>query len=134
METLDYRVPRDDEGVEPPLWPISRTQLNAAVFLSSGVLTLVSLFVVFQGASDEPYMVYRRYDAMVQVGVGSALMVLWGCCSISVVVLVRKRKLSPAWLALLLWASICLFYLSYSPLGYLEDIEKFVIPAAARGG
>lgn len=134
METLDYRIPRDDQGVEPPLWPISRTALNAAVFLSSVALTLASLFVVLQGAHDEPYTTYRRYDAIMQVGVGTALIVLWCCCSIVVLALVRKGKFSVAWLALLLWAAICLFYLSESPLGYLEDIEKFVIPASAWGG
>jgi hypothetical protein len=77
---------------------------------------------------------YRRYDAIVQVGVGTALMLLRALCSAAVVTLVARRRLSPAWLALLLSAAICLFYLSYSPRGYLEDLEKHVIPAAAGGG
>jgi peptidoglycan/LPS O-acetylase OafA/YrhL len=128
MEPLDYRIPREDQGAEPALWPISRRQLNVAVAIVAAALSAVSLFVVVQGANDEPYMAYRRYDAVMQVGVGTALMVLWGCSSVTVLVLVRKRKLSAAWLALLLWAAICLFYLSSSPLGYLEDMERLVIP------
>ena len=116
------------------LGPISRSQLNVAFALVTVVLSAASFFVVLQGANDEPYVGYRRYDAIMQVGVGTALMVLWGLCSIAVVVLVARRKLSLAWIALLLWAAICLFYLSYSPLGYLVDIEKHVIPKAARGG
>ena len=68
-----------------------------------------------------------------QVGVGTALMVLWGCCSIAVLVLVRARKLSVGWLALLLWAAICLFYLSSSLLAYLQDMEGLVIPPSGGG-
>ena len=90
--------------------------------------------VVCQSASDEPYMMYRRYDALVQVGIGTALMVLWGLWAVAGMLLVGNRKLSPWWLALLLWAAICVFYISNCPLGYLADIEKYVIPAAGRGG
>ncbi len=134
METLDYRIPKDDQRVERPYVPISRTQLNVAFALFALLLSAASFVVVLQGATDEPYMGYRRSDAIVQVGVGTALMVLWCCCSVAVVVLVGTRKLPIAWLALLLWAAICLFYLSTCPLGYLGDIEKFVLPAAAGGG
>jgi peptidoglycan/LPS O-acetylase OafA/YrhL len=134
MQALDYRIPKDDQRVEPPYVPISRTQLNVAFALVAAVLSIASLFVVMQGANDEPYGVYRRYDAVVQVGIGTALMVLWGCCALAVVVLVAARKLPVWWLALLLWAAICLFYLSYSPFGYLADIENHVIPAAGGGG
>jgi peptidoglycan/LPS O-acetylase OafA/YrhL len=133
MEPLEYRIPREDRGAEPALWPISRRQLNLTIAFVSAALSAVSLFVVVQGANDEPYMGYRRYDAVVQVGLGTALIVLWGCCSVAVLVLVRKKKLSAAWLALLLWAAICLFYLSSSPLGYLEDMERFVIPPTGGG-
>ena len=67
-------------------------------------------------------------------GMGTALMVLWACYSLAVGLLVATRKISPAWLALLLWAAVCLFYLHYSPFGYLSDIEKFVVPASKGGG
>ena len=90
MQALDYRIPRDDQRVEPPLWPISRLQLNATFALISAALSAASLVVVFQGANDEPYMGYRRFDALVQVGVGTALMVLWALCSVAVVLLVGK--------------------------------------------
>ena len=134
MQAFDYRIPQDDQRVEPPCVPISRTQLNVAFALIAAALSIASLFVVMQGANDEPYGAYRRYDAIVQVGVGTALMVLWCSCSLAVLVLVGARKLTAWWLTLLLWAALCLFYLSYSPLGYLQDIEKFVIPASGGGG
>jgi len=78
-------------------------------------------------------MGYRRYDALVQVGVGASLMVLWCCFTLAVLLLAASRKISAWWLATLPWAAICLFYLSSCPLGYLQDIEKFVIPPSAKG-
>ena len=94
---------------------------------------MTSLVVVFQGASDEPYMGYRRYDAAVQLGIGTALMALWGCFALGMLMLAATRKISAWWLAVLPWAVICLLYLSQCPLGYLQDIENFVIPPAAKG-
>ena len=81
-----------------------------------------------QYAVDEPYFAYRRHDAIVQVGIGITLMVLWCCYSVAIVFLVGARKLHSWWLAILLWAAVCLYYLSFSPLGYLHDVENFVIP------
>ncbi|MCA9147646.1 MAG: hypothetical protein KDA92_00035 [Planctomycetales bacterium] len=94
------------------------------------MLTVASFFVVFQGASDEPYGVYRRYDALVQVGLGTALIALWCSWSVAVVVFIVAQKLPKAWLSALLWVAICLFYLSFSPVGYLKDLEQFVIPGS----
>ena len=124
MQALDYRIPEEDRRVEPVYVPISRTQLNRAFALVAAILSLASLVVVYQGATDEPYAAYRRYDAIVQVGVATALMALWACYVIALVVLVAARKLSAWWLALLIWAAICLFYLSSSPLGYLGERKR----------
>jgi hypothetical protein len=134
MQSLDYRTPNDDQRIGTPYVPISRTQLNLTFAIITAVLSAASLLVVLQGATDEPYMGYRRYDAIVQVGIGTGLIVLWCCGVVAVVVLVAARKLPAWWLVLVLWAAICLFYLSYSPLGYLADLEKQVIPADAGGG
>ena len=78
-------------------------------------------------------MGYRRSDALVQVGIGTTLMVLWGCFATAVLLLTATREVSRWWLAVLPWAAICLFYLSDAPLGYLQDIENFVIPPSAKG-
>ena len=131
MQALDYNIPRD-EPAGAPYVPISWSQLNVAFAVMAALLSIASLLVVLQGAGDEPYGVYRRYDAIVQVGVGTALMVLWCCYCLALLVLVVTRKLPAWWLALLLWVAICLLYLSESPLGYLQDIEKLVIPPSAR--
>lgn len=92
-------------------------------------LSLVSLIVVVQGAEDEPYGQYRRADAILQVGVGSALMALWAAGAVLVIGLVVTRCVPAAWLVLVLWAAFCLFMLSYSPIGYLQDLEQHVLSA-----
>lgn len=132
MTELDYRTPRDDGHAGPRYVHLRSAHLNLALAAVAAVLSLASLMVVAQGAADEPYTVYRRSDALAQLGVGTALMVLWGCVALAVVVLVAARKLSAAWLLLLIWAALCLFYLSYSPRGYVQDLERFVIPTAAQ--
>ena len=133
MQALDYRTPTPDRRLAPPYVPVSRTQLNVTFALAAAVLSVASLVVVMQGAHDEPYTGYRRYDAVVQIGVAAALMALWCCWFLAVSVLVAAGKMRRYWLPLLLWAAICLFYLSESPLGYLGDIERFVIPRAGGG-
>jgi hypothetical protein len=113
--------------------PITQVQLNAACGAIATALSIASVVVVFQGANDEPYLDYRRYDAVVQLGIGTTLMVLWSCFAVAVLLLAATRKISRWWLALLPWTAICLIYLSEAPFGYLQDIENFVIPPSAKG-
>jgi hypothetical protein len=131
VPALDYQTAR---GEERPSLPVGHTQRSIVLACLTAVLSAASLVVVLQGANDEPYMRYRRYDAIVQVGFGTALLVLWCCLSLAVVALVATRKLSRWWLTLLLWAAVCFFYLSACPVGYLEDIEKFVLPTPNGAG
>ena len=130
METLDYRSPHENQRAERPYVPISRFQLNVACALVASVLSAAAFLVVLRGAHDEPYMAYHRSDAGVQVGVGTALIVLWCSCAVAVAALVATRKLPLPWLALLPWAVVCVFYLSYSPSGYLSDLENHILPAS----
>lgn len=104
-----------------------------ALCLVAVALSAASLFVVLRGATDEPYMAYRRYDAIVQVGLGTAFIALWCCYALFVGFLVAARKLSIVWLLLIGWAAICVFYLSFSPLGYVSDLERFILPGASGG-
>lgn len=106
---------------------LSRAQLAAAVGVFACVNAIASFIVVFKGANDEPYMVYRRLDAIVQVGIGSALIVSWVCLSLIVAILVATGKLSKRWLAVLILAAVCLFYTSFSPRGYLNDLQKHIL-------
>ena len=46
-------------------------------FVVLSALTLSSGLVVFLGASQEPYLVFRPSQALMQVGLGSGLLLLW---------------------------------------------------------
>lgn len=90
------------------------------------LLSIVSIWITFQGANDEPYTTLRPTDALLQVGIGVALIVLWIQYAIFILYSVFKKKVSGWWLSSLIWTSIVIFYLHFSPVGYLSDISQFV--------
>ena len=99
---------------------------NPILGASALVLSVASYFVVVQGASDEPYTVFRKSDAVVQVGVAMMLMLLWVQLAVGLVAGFVRRRVSMWWLPLLLWVLICEFYLFHSPSGYVYDITRYV--------
>ena len=105
---------------------MKRLHLNLVVAVSAIVLSIASFVVVMQGASDEPYVVFRRSDALVQVGVAMVLMLLWVQLAGGMIYGVVRRRISLWWLSLLLWVVICEFYLYESPSGYIQDITRYV--------
>jgi hypothetical protein len=90
------------------------------------VLSMASFFVVIQNASDEPYVVFRKMDAIIQIGVAMILMLLWFQWIAGIVWGVCCRRVSAWWLLLLPWTLICEFYLFNCPKVYLQDILRFV--------
>src|SRR5689334_1489548 len=77
-------------------------------------LSAVSWVVVMKGAADEPYFGgIRKSDAIVQVGVGTALIVLWALWCAMAIAFILRRRLHPAASAILIWAAICVFYLGH---------------------
>ena len=109
---------------------MTRQQLYLAFGVATCLLTISSFVLVLKGASDEPYGAYRAADAFQQVVLGTACIVFWLCFSIALVALVASRQMSRKWLFMLVWASICIFYLKDCPLGYLWDLEHIILPAA----
>jgi len=105
---------------------MKRFHLHLIVAASALVLSIASFFVVIRGASDEPYTVFRRSDAIVQVGVAMVLMLLWLQLAGALVAGVVRRRVSAGWLPLLVWVLICEFYLFHSPSGYIHDITRYV--------
>ena len=85
------------------------------------------------GRGDEPYVSFAASDALVQVGVASVLMLLWLQLALLLVVRIRRRTLSRAWISLVVWALLCEFYLFHCPFGYVDDITRFAIPASRPG-
>jgi hypothetical protein len=90
-------------------------------------LSVASTWVVIRGASDEPYVVFRHSDALVQVGIGTALIVLWVQFAIWLGYGVFKKGVHRAWLPVYLWILVVLFCLWDSPVGYVQDVTKFII-------
>jgi len=88
------------------------------------VLSAASLFVISQGASDEPYYRFRPADCLVQVGAGVTLLVLWTQLALGIVFGVAASRLSRGSLLLLLWAALVCFYLWFSPSGYVSDMVE----------
>jgi hypothetical protein len=89
------------------------------------ILTVASFGVVLRAAADEPYFTFHASDCLVQVGVASVLILLWVEFAAFVVWSVVQRRLAAWWLTILVWVVIVLFYLSYSPRGYVEDMARF---------
>jgi hypothetical protein len=98
---------------------------NLILATSALALSAASFFVVIQGASDEPYTVFRKSDAVVQVGIAMILMLLWVQLAVGIVAGVARRRVSLWWLPLLIWILICEFYLFHSPSGYVHDITRY---------
>jgi hypothetical protein len=106
---------------------MGRFKLNIALFFVAIALTANSFFLVCEGATNEPYMYYSSNDAFDQLIVASVAIAVWFCYAAAIVVLVGCRQISAAWLGMLLWCTICVFYLSSCPLGYLDDLERFIL-------
>jgi hypothetical protein len=100
------------------------------ILVSSFALTVASLYVVMENAWIEPYVVFRKYDAVMQVGAGTTLIFLWLVLAITIIVWASRRRILVsllAWLPVLLWILICEFYLFHAVSGYLEDISHHVL-------
>lgn len=105
---------------------MKKAHLKLILAMSVILLSIASSVVVIQGASDEPYMVFRRSHALVQIGVAMVLMLLWIQLAGGIIYGVVRGRISLWWLPLLLWVLICEFYLYQSPRGYIHDITNYV--------
>jgi hypothetical protein len=86
-------------------------------------LSAVSWLIVTMGAGGEPYYGgILKFDAITQVGVGTALIVLWALWSAMIIAFILRRRIHRAASATVIWAAICIFYLGHGVNGYLVDI------------
>ena len=91
------------------------------------VLSLLSVIVVISNAGDEPYVVFRHSDAMIQIGGAFVLLLLWLEYAVLILAGVIRHIISIWWLSVLIWGMIVCVYLCQCPFGYVGDITKFVI-------
>jgi hypothetical protein len=116
---LDYVPPAHARRLLPG-------HVTLTMLLAAGVLTVASFAVVLRGASDEPYFgAIRKSDAVVQVGVASALIALWASWCVTATWLVLRKRRHPALLFVTLWALLNALYLGQGVDGYVDDIIRF---------
>lgn len=100
----------------------------ASIFLVSAVLLApVSFGLVISYAGPEPLYEYHRSEALVHIGVSTATIALWLVWSLGIIGLIATRIFSVWWFGGLLPAAICIFYLSFCPSGYLDDLEDCML-------
>jgi hypothetical protein len=95
------------------------------IVLTTVALLIPSAWVFLKGAGDEPYMTFRASDAIVQIGVASALMALWLVLVGFVTTQVVQKRLHPGWLATYALCALVLCALYQSPAGYISDLVYF---------
>ncbi len=86
------------------------------------LLTSSSIFIVLEGADREPYYYFRVYDLVTQFIAGNVLILAWFIYSGYTVLFMQSGKISQWWLSSLYWALIMVYYLIFSPLGWLHDM------------
>jgi hypothetical protein len=106
---------------------MDKKRLGAIFFTAAAILALASVYLTFAYAGLEPFFYYHRGDAVTHIGVSSSVIALWLAWSLGVVGLVVARVFHPLWLAGIAVALVCVFYLTGSPSGYLDDLENFML-------
>jgi hypothetical protein len=104
---------------------------STLAFFFGGVAVLLfmaSFALVAAYAGPEPFFEYRREHAIAFIGGTCAAIVLWSEWSLGLIGAVFFRALRVWALLGLLVATISVFYLQQGLMGYLEDLERMVLP------
>jgi hypothetical protein len=107
----------------------ARETAQSQLLATAVALFFASFAVVANYAGEEPYDEFRHADALINVGLGTALIACWLVWSAACVGLALRRVIARTWLACLLLPVLCIFYLQFCPLGYLEDMDFVLRPA-----
>jgi hypothetical protein len=105
---------------------MTRTKIYS--FLAGGFLALTAISLcVFLQAADEPFVHFRQSEALVQVGVASVLVVLWLLFGVGLCYLAFKQCISRWTLLTLFLVALAIWIMVDCPLGYVSDINHFVV-------
>ena len=95
-------------------------------FVAGSFLLLLAVSLpIFLQAGDEPFVHFRPNEALVQVGVASAVTVLWLFFGIGLSWLAFKRHVSRWTLLTLFLVALAILIMGECPLGYVSDINHF---------
>lgn len=109
-----------------------REHLGFSFGVCSGALLVASIALILAYAVPEPFEEYHRSDVLVFLGVSSAVVALWLVWSVLLSLAIAGGVLMKRWLFGLLLPVICIFYLQFCPLGYLDDMEDFMLRKPAE--
>lgn len=102
-----------------------RSNGNITPAILAAFLTVSSLWVIIEGAQNEPYITLRNYDAFTQIGIACSLITGWILFATWLVIQILKKRFTVFWSLAIIWAVVVLFYLKTSPLGFLSDLAQF---------
>ena len=123
MGTLDYRPAVSERR------PLRLTGFDLLIATAFLLLSWLSLWVAFRGASDEPYAgPIRMSDGIIQVGAGSVLIVAWIGFTALVAALVFMRRTFLLWLIAPFWGLALCFHLGFGVYGYMADLQRYHQP------
>ena len=102
--------------------------------ISAGLLTAVSLAVIWQNGQAEPYTWrVRRSDAFVQVGLACVLISFWLLWCAALLALVKRGHAGRKALATILWALVMVLLLGFCANGYVGDLIRYQTPHWSPG-
>jgi hypothetical protein len=67
-------------------------------FIQLSLLSLISVWLILEGAGNEPYTSFNAYDAYTQLGLGTAIWILWGIFSLQLLIKLMTKELTKVWL------------------------------------
>lgn len=100
------------------------TRPSMAGFVAAGMAALVALSAwVIRGAFVQPFPTFRSGEAIVQVGVGFAVCVLWILAAVVIGGSVMTRRLRRRWLFGLVLAVLGALVVMPWPFRYVSEVE-----------
>jgi len=99
-----------------------RERLPLYLVAVCAVLSLLSFAVVFQSADSEPYFAFYWRDAVTQVFVAIALLVLWIEYLVLLIAAILRKIFTAWWWLVVAWVAVVMLYLHLCPFGYISDL------------
>ena len=103
---------------------IRMSRWRTETFIVSSIVALVAASVwVIHGACVQPFPTFRTTEALVQVGVGLTVCVLWVVLAAVICAAVIARRIRRWWLLCLVLTTLGFFVVMPWPFRYVSEIE-----------
>jgi len=95
------------------------------ILLITFILSVISLFLVFESAGAEPFIVFESEHAWTQLVCSTAVIIFLIEELIWIVLLIFKGENRIKYFLLMLWILFVLYWMIHVPIYYISDVEKF---------